>query len=464
METLTLSFTTEIEALIQQQRAYFFAGNTLPIAARKAALQRLATTIKRREADILAAIDADFRKAPVEGYGSEVGAILAEIKHSLRGLGGWAKPERVRGSLLNFPSRDEIRREPYGCTLIIGAWNYPFHLTLMPLIGAVAAGNCVVLKPSELAAASSAVLQAIVAEAFEPAHVTAIEGDAAIAAKLLEQRFDYVFYTGSTRVGQIVMEAAAKHLTPVTLELGGKSPCIVLDDANIAVAARRIAWGKFLNAGQTCIAPDYILVPQQLREPLVAELIRAIEDFYGKQPIESPDFCRIINDRHFNRVAALFADANIAYGGETDRAQRYISPTLLTDVSWDDAVMQEEIFGPVLPIISYTDIQTAIQAVRLREKPLACYIFSESNQRVNQLLDSLSFGGGCVNDTIVHLLNNRLPFGGVGGSGIGAYHGRHSFETFSHRKSIVRKPTWLDIPLRYAPYAGKMGLWKRFLG
>lgn len=448
---------------IQPLRAAFAADKTRDLAFRKQALLRFAEVVAAAEQEILDAVYADFRKPPLESYASEVGMIAKEARTAAKKLPTWAKPERVGPALLNLPSSDRIYREPFGTVLIIGAWNYPFQLALMPLIGAVAAGNTVVLKPSEVAPRSSALLCTLIARAFEPWHVTAIPGDAAVAGALLEQSWDYIFYTGSTHVGRIVMQAAAKNLTPVTLELGGKSPCWVFPDADMEVTARRIIFGKFLNAGQTCIAPDYILVHKAAKERLIPALIEQIEAFYSQNPKESPDLARIVSDKHFFRLTALLDSGTVAYGGQHDITERYISPTLLDNVSWDAAVMQEEIFGPILPIIEFSDINDTIQKVNSGGKPLAMYIFTSNRQTAETLIARVPFGGGCVNDTIVQMLNEKLPFGGVGSSGMGAYHGRHTFETFSHRKSVVHKPFWGDISLRYPPYAGKEKLWKRML-
>lgn len=451
------------ETLTEQLRAGFATGKTRDLAFRKQALLRFADTVAAHEREILDSLYADFHKPELEGFASEVGMIVKEARMAARKLKRWAKPQSVLPALLNLPSRDRIYREPFGTVLVIGAWNYPFQLAFMPLVGAIAAGNTVALKPSEVAPRTSEVMCKIVAEAFAPWHVAAIPGDAAVATQLLAQRWDYIFYTGSTHVGRIVMQAAVKHLTPVTLELGGKSPCWVFPDADMTVTARRIVFGKFLNAGQTCIAPDYVLVHREAKERLIPALIEQIALFYGQDPRQSPDLARVINEKHFFRLTSLLESGTLAYGGVQDSASCYLSPTLLDNVSWDSPVMQEEIFGPILPIITFNDVDATIRKVNSGEKPLAMYVFTGNKQTAEKLIAEIPFGGGCVNDTLVHMLNDNLPFGGVGSSGMGAYHGRYTFETFSHRKSIVLKPFWGDISLRYPPFKGKEGLWRKML-
>ncbi|HEY4651179.1 MAG TPA: aldehyde dehydrogenase family protein, partial [Pontibacter sp.] len=350
----------------------------------------------------------------------------------------------------------------YGVALIISPWNYPLNLLLTPLIGAMAAGNCAILKPSEIAAHTAAVISRLITDNFDERYLAVVEGGVQTSQQLLAQRFDYIFFTGSTAIGRVVMRAAAEHLTPVTLELGGKSPAIVAMDADLELAARRIAWGKFLNAGQTCVAPDYVLVQEDAKEEFIQHLNHCITEFYGQNPAASPDFARIINDQHFARLSAMLTQQHIRIGGQTDAATRYIAPTVLDNVTWEHKAMQEEIFGPILPVLSFEVLDEAIRMVNQHEKPLALYFFSASKDMQNRILREVTFGGGCINDTISHLANPNLPFGGVGSSGLGSYHGMASFNVFSHQKSVLHRGTWLDIPLRYPPYRNKLKSLRKF--
>lgn len=442
----------EISALIEAQRQFFRSGQTRPLNFRLQALNRLQEAIRYRQNELLLALHHDFGKSAFEGYATEVGYILDEISTTLRELPSWVEPEQVPTPLVHQPARSVIYPEPYGVTLIIAPWNYPFQLLFGPLIGALAAGNCAVLKPSEFTPATSTLARDIVQQCFEPGHVTLVAGAVAETQALLEERFDYIFFTGSTAVGRIVMEKAARHLTPVTLELGGKSPCIVDRNVDRTLTARRIAWGKFINAGQTCVAPDYLYVPQEEKAEWIAALIAQIHAFYGADPAQSPDFPRIINQRHLERLQSLLGSGRVVAGGTVDVKTRYFAPTLLDQVSWEDPIMQEEIFGPILPVLGYEHLDEVIAAVAAQPQPLALYFFSESPARQEQILQELSFGGGCINDTIVHLANAHLPFGGVGPSGMGAYHGKASFETFTHRKSVMHRQLRMDLPVRYPPY------------
>ena len=451
-----------VQHLVQQQRTFFATGKTLDLDFRMAQLHLLQQAIQRNEQALFDAMYADFRKPAFETFATEVGFVELELKLTLKKLKDWVKPRKVKETILNFPARSHIRSSPFGIALVIGPWNYPFNLLMAPLIGAMAAGNCVLLKPSEIAPHTSAAIAQLVQETFDEAYIAVAEGGVEVTRQLLAQRFDYIFFTGSTRVGQIVMKAAAEHLTPVTLELGGKSPAIVAEDADIALAARRIAWGKFLNAGQTCVAPDYILVQEQVKEELVLQLTKCIREFYGDAPAQSPDYARIINDRHFDRLSTYLQQGAIRAGGQTNSATRYIAPTLLDQVTWQHPVMQEEIFGPILPILTYQELQEAIDEVNAHEKPLALYFFSSSEAKTEAVLRSTQFGGGCINDTLSHLANPNLPFGGVGGSGMGSYHGKSSFDLFSHQKSVVHRGTWLDLPLRYPPYGNRLSSLRRF--
>ena len=452
-----------IPMIVAAQRAFFATHATRDLAWRLAALDRLERAILAHEQRLTQALHADFRKCAFEAYVTEIGQVLGEIRLHQRKLRAWAKPRRVPGVMTNFPSSNQILREPYGVTLIIAPWNYPFYLVMNPLVGALSAGNCAVLKPAEYAPHTSAAIKELIRETFPPEYVSVIVGGTAENQALLDEPFDHIFFTGSTSLGRIVMEKAARHLTPVCLELGGKSPCLVDRDADLAVAGRRIAWGKFLNAGQTCVAPDYVLVHQEVKDALVAELKKAIRQMYGEDPRTSPDYPRIINDRQMAHLKRLMQDGTVLSGGETDEAERYLAPTLMTGVRPEDPIMQEEIFGPVLPILTYETLGEAIAFVNARPKPLALYFFSSSRHSQDLVLAQTSSGGACLNDTVCHLGNHHLPFGGVGGSGMGGYHGWHSFDAFSHRRGVLSKPTWIDIPLRYAPYLGKLNLVKRFL-
>ncbi|GAA4425206.1 aldehyde dehydrogenase [Pontibacter saemangeumensis] len=451
-----------IQQLVRRQRAFFATGKTLDTGFRISQLRALQQAIRRHEQALFDAMYADFRKPAFESFSTEIGFVELELKLTLKKLQDWVKPRKVKETIINFPARSRIHASPYGIAMIIGPWNYPFNLLMAPLIGAMAAGNCVLLKPSEIAPHTSAAIAKLISETFDEDYIAVAEGGVDVTRQLLAQRYDYIFFTGSTRVGQIVMKAAAEHLTPVTLELGGKSPAIVAEDADLALAARRIVWGKFMNAGQTCVAPDYILVQEQVKEELVQQMAKCIRQFYGDAPQESPDYARIINDGHFDRLSAYLQHGTIRTGGQTDSASRYIAPTLLDQVNWEHPVMQEEIFGPILPILPITTLQEAIGVVNAHEKPLALYFFSSSHEKQEAVLRSTQFGGGCINDTISHLANPNLPFGGVGASGMGSYHGKSSFDLFSHQKSILQRGTWLDLPLRYPPYRNRLQMLRRF--
>ncbi|WP_242917531.1 aldehyde dehydrogenase [Pontibacter liquoris] len=441
-----------MKQLLKRQRTFFRSGKTLPLAFRKERLRDLQQALYENEQALTDALYADFRKPAMESFTTEVGFLEQELKLALHKLESWAKPRRVRETIINFPARSTIHSEPFGLTLLIGPWNYPLQLVLAPLIGAMAAGNCAIVKPSELAPHTAAAIEKMIRENFDDAYVAALEGGVETTQQLLQQRFDYIFFTGSTPVGRIVMKAAAEHLTPVTLELGGKSPAIVALDADLELAARRITWGKFMNAGQTCVAPDYVLVREQVKEEFIQLLGQCIRDFYGEDPAQSPDYARIINDKHFNRLSNFLKEGSVRMGGQTDAATRYFAPTILEHITWEHPVMQEEIFGPILPILAYEEIDDAIAQINSHEKPLALYLFTSSKEKQHKVLEQVPFGGGCINDTISHLINPNLPFGGVGHSGMGSYHGQASFDLFSHKKSIVNRGTWLDLPVRYPPY------------
>jgi aldehyde dehydrogenase (NAD+) len=455
---------TQVTNVVARLRDGFESGRTRPLEWRARQLRRMKTMLEEREAEFLDALAADLGKPRLEGWATDLGIVINEIDHALRHLAGWMRPERVWTPLAQRPGRAAIHREPFGVVLVIAPWNYPVHLLLLPMVGALAAGNAAVGKPSEVTANTSAALARIVPEYLDRDCIAIVEGGVPETQALLAERLDYVFYTGNGRVGRVVMEAAAKHLTPVTLELGGKSPVIVDEAANIEVAARRIAFGKFLNAGQTCIAPDYVLVARDRGDELVQQIGRAIRDFYGPDPAASPDYARIVNDAHFRRLEKLLADGTPAVGGGTRAEERYIAPTVLRDVSPDAEVMTEEIFGPILPVLSVADADEAIEFVNERDKPLALYLFSESDTVQRRVLERTSSGGACVNATMMHVTVPELPFGGVGPSGMGAYHGKAGFDVFSHRKSVLVKSTRLDPKLAYPPYTKvKERLVRRFL-
>lgn len=453
----------KISEILKKQRDYFNSGATKNIAYRRKVLIRFRESIKNNEKSIIKALKDDFNKPIFESVATEIGIIEKELSLAIKNIWQWQQPKKVGSSILNFPSRDYIYYEPYGTTLIIAPWNYPFQLAIGPMIGAIAAGNTVVLKPSELTPNTSAIISKIISDVFDPDHATVIQGDKEVATSLLEERWDYIFFTGSVPVGKIVYKAAAEHLTPVTLELGGKSPCIVDNTAKIKQAARRIVWGKFVNAGQTCIAPDYILVHSSKKDVLLKALGEEITRAFGDNPENSSDFARIINDKNFDRLSSMLDNVNIHIGGKLTKEDRYISPTIITDVTLEDNIMKEEIFGPLLPVMAYSSKEDISNIIHSFEKPLSAYVFSRKRSFKKWFNTSFSFGGGVMNDTLIHFVNDDLPFGGVGNSGIGSYHGKQSFYTFSHSKSVVKKGTWIDIPVRYAPYKGKLSLLKSFL-
>lgn len=454
--------TNSIPQSISDQRDFFRTQQTKELSFRKKTLKKLRREIVRQEDAICEAIYADFKKPKFESLGTETQLVLGELNLALKNLELWARPERVSSPWLNFPSSDKIYKEPYGTVLLIAPWNYPFQLVFAPLIGALAAGNTVVIKPSEITPNTSRIISEIVAAVFEPEHVLVIEGGVSVAQELLAERWDYIFFTGSTHVGKIVYESAAKHLSPVTLELGGKNPCIVDRTAAISQAAKRIVWGKFLNAGQTCIAPDYILVEAAVKNQLVEALKNCIGKAYGTDMEASSDFARVVSPQHYTRLKTMLQGSDILFGGEINDADNYISPTLVNEPDRNSKLMEGEIFGPILPIISYTGEQELYNYLGNYEKPLSTYVFSKSRSFQKKIIKTYSFGGGAINDTMMQYANKSLPFGGVGSSGIGAYHGKNSFDIFSHRKPMVKRGTWLDIPLRYPPYSLSTALAKQF--
>ena len=463
LETADEMSRDRISALVQQQRAFFSTGATKDISFRLTQLQKLRQAVVAHQDAVFQAVKTDLNKHEVEAYLTEMG-VVKEIDFAIKHLRSWAKPQKAALPLPLLPAQGRIYAEPLGVVLIISPWNYPFYLMIAPLVGAIAAGNCALLKPSELAPATSQLIATLIKQTFEPHYIAAVEGGVEVSQAVLTEQFDHIFFTGSTAIGKLVMQAAAQHLTPVTLELGGKSPCIVDAEVQVEYAAKRIAWGKFVNAGQTCIAPDYLLVDRRIKPALMKAIEAAIHQFYGDDPATSPDYARMINAKQFARAANLLNGGNVVMGGQTIAAERYIAPTVIDRVSWDDPVMQEEVFAPILPVLEYDSLAEAIAQINARPKPLALYIFSKNRQVQQQVLQQTSSGGVCVNDTIMQIAASTLPFGGVGASGMGRYHGKASFDTFSHFKSVLYKPFWIDLPFRYAPYAGKMGLLKRLMG
>ena len=446
----------EITNLIDAQRTFFATGSTLNADYRITALRKLKNCIKAHEQDIMNALRTDLGKGSQESYMCEVGLTLSEISYMLSHTRRFMREKTVATPLAQFASRSYVKPSPYGTVLIMSPWNYPFLLTMEPLVDALSAGNTAIIKPSAYSPATSEVISRIVGECFNPEYVAVVTGGRAENTCLLDADFDYIFFTGSKTVGKEVMRHAAEHLTPVTLELGGKSPCIVAPDADLKLAARRIVFGKYLNSGQTCVAPDYILCHSSVYEKFIeyvkAEIIRQFSD----KPLENPEYGKIINEKHFNRILGLIDRDKLVFGGASDADALRIEPVVMRDITEDDAVMKEEIFGPVMPVLSYDDTEGMIARINSHDHPLALYVFSGNKAFIKKITSSISFGGGCVNDTIIHLATSNMGFGGVGGSGMGSYHGRDGFNTFSHRKSIVDKKTWLDLPMRYQPYSGFM--------
>lgn len=430
---------------------------------RKETLIKLLNNVIIHEKEIVQALYDDFKKPEFEAVLTETSYVISELKDTIKNIHSWAKPRKVFPSILNFPSTDYIYKEPYGKVLVIAPWNYPYQLALCPLISAVAAGNQVVLKPSELTPKTSAVLAKIITKTFHVNHVEVIQGGVEVSQDLLAQRWDYIFFTGSVPVGKIVAKAAAVNLTPITLELGGKNPCIVDATANLKLAAKRIVWGKFINAGQTCIAPDYVLIQKDMKNKFVGYLKDEITAAYGSNPKESPDYARIVNSKNWSRLESMIEPDKVVFGGQTDTESCYIAPTLIEETNLDSLIMKDEIFGPLLPILSYESEADLHVIISKYEKPLSLYVFTTNNSFAKKIIQTYSFGGGCINDTVVHFSNKRLPFGGVGHSGIGAYHGSLSFDIFSHKKGIVKKANWLDLTMRYAPYNNKLATIKKLL-
>ncbi len=441
-----------IENILEKQRAYFRSGETLAVDFRVSMLKKLYAAIQLHEKELLEALHEDLGKSDYEAFMCEIGLTLTEITYMIRHTGKFAKEHRVKTPLAQFHSRSYQKASPYGNVLIMSPWNYPFLLTIEPLVDAIAAGNTVILKPSAYSPTTGKVIANMIGECFPPEYVAVVLGGRKENAALLQQKFDMIFFTGSQSVGKEVMRHAADHLTPVVLELGGKSPCIVDETAKIELAAKRIVFGKYLNCGQTCVAPDYILCHNSIKEELVKEIGKQIAVQFSDDARENPDYGHIINEKHFDRLIGLLDDEKIVFGGKNCREKRKIVPTVMENVTWEDPVMQEEIFGPILPILTYDDFEEVYEQLTDRPKPLALYLFSQNQQRIKEATDRLSYGGGCINDVVIHLATSEMPFGGVGESGMGGYHGKVGFEAFSHIKSIVDKKTWLDLPMRYQPY------------
>jgi len=452
----------DFTSLIARQRVYFQTGATRSATFRLSQLESLHNAIEAREQMLTSALHSDLHKSRQEAYGTEIGLVLSEIRHALRHLPSWARPRRRKSPLLAWPARSCVCPEPYGVALIIGPWNYPLQLLLIPLVGAIAAGNCVVLKPSEFAPQTAAAIAQLIRAVFPDDYIAVVQGQRDVAEALLRERWDNVFFTGSTGVGRAVMAAAARHLTPVTLELGGKCPCLVCADAPLDTVARRIVWGKFMNAGQTCVAPDHVLVDHRVGDELVDAMKRAVREFYGVDPRNSPDYGRIVNRTHFERLVGYLSSGRILCGGTYDADDLYIAPTLLADVAAGAPVMDEEIFGPILPVRKYTELDEALASLRDRPTPLALYVLTRDRATQDRVVAQTRSGGVCINDTVSHIVGHDLPFGGLGDSGMGAYHGKASFECFSHRRSVLRRSLAFDPKWRYPPPRFSLTTLKRF--
>ncbi|MBQ0117955.1 MAG: aldehyde dehydrogenase [Flavobacterium sp.] len=449
--------------ILSKQREFYNTGKTLDVKFRIAALKKLEQALKQYEDQIVEALHADFNKSAFETLVTELVMLRFELRKNIKNVKSWTKPNRVLPSLLNFPSTDKIYKQPYGVCLVISPWNYPVLLTFQPIIAAIAAGNTVILKPSELVPHTSDCVEQILNSCFDAHYVAVIQGGVEATTDLLKLRYDKIFFTGSTAVGKIVQQAAAPFLTPTVLELGGKSPCVITANANLKLAAKRIVFGKYVNAGQTCIAPDFLWIHQSVKAAFLKELSEAITAAYGVDIQSSPDFPRIVNAKNFERLKNYIQPAKVVFGGQSDAADRYIAPTVMDDITFDDPVMQDEIFGPILPVMTYTDLSEIVQHNQQTEKPLAFYMFSNTAQEIEYLMENTQFGGGSVNDCLAHIINGNLPFGGVGASGMGSYHGKFGFDAFTHQKAVVKRSRFIDIPLKYAPYNNKKNLIKKIL-
>ena len=449
-----------VKEICARQRDYFFSGATRSISFRRDALKKLLGAIQARESELFDALTNDLGKAPMESYLTEISVVTQEIRYALAHLARWSRPVRVPTPLVHFPAKSRIYHDPLGVVLILAPWNYPFQLAVAPLVAAIAAGNCAVVKSSRMSPAVGKKIAEMIADIFPPEYVACVDSALDSNDDILAERYDHILFTGSEAVGKSVMAAAARNLTPVTLELGGKSPCIVDETADIELSAKRIVWGKFLNAGQTCVAPDFILVHRSVKGALIEALKKSVAALYSETPLASRDLAKIVNVRHWERLVQLLPGPSereiIVFGGEVDRENRRIAPTILDQVTFDSPVMREEIFGPILPILEYDSLDETLETLQKRPTPLALYLFTKNRAMERRVFETLRFGGGCVNDTVVHLSNHHLPFGGVGPSGMGAYHGRTGFETLSHRKSVLHKGLWFDVPLRYPPYLAKI--------
>ncbi len=446
----------EINEIIAKQRSFFESGATLPVKFRKAQLKKLYAAIKANEEAIYAALKEDLGKGRQEAFMCEIGLSLSEISYMIRHTARFSKSKTVYSPLPQFPSHSYVKPVPRGCTLIMSPWNYPFLLTIDPIADAISAGNTVVVKPSAYSPRTSEVIKKIISECFSPEYVAVVTGGRAENAALLDGNFDFVFFTGSQSVGREVLRHTAENLTPAVLELGGKSPCIVDASANIKLAAKRIVFGKYLNCGQTCVAPDYVLCERSIKDEFIKEVIKQIKKQFGEKPLENKDYGKIINQKHFDRVCSLIDESKVVFGGESDSETMRISPTVMDNVTESDAVMGEEIFGPIMPVLTFDDFDTLISDLKKKPSPLALYIFSSNKKNIRRVSEQVNYGGGCVNDVVIHLATSSMGFGGVGASGMGSYHGKAGFDTFSHRKSILDKKTWLDLPMRYQPYTSKL--------
>ena len=453
------------EKLLHNQRKYLSDKGTIDVNARIENLKKLKNNIKKYEIDIIEALNKDLGKHEFEAYSNEVGFVYSSIEHTIKNIKNWMKPKKVKNDAAQLPGKSYIYKSHYGSVLIIGPYNYPFQLLIEPLIGAIGGGNTVILKPSEYATNIEYIVEKIIKETFDEEYIAVVKGDYTVNSQLLDLQFDYIFFTGSVNVGKIVMEKASKHLTPVTLELGGKSPVIVDNTANLKISAKRIMWGKLINAGQTCVAPDYVLAHEDIYEEFINECINVVKEFYGQDIINNKEFGRIINEKHMTRLSNILEcdKDKIVFGGDIDFEKRYISPTILKDVTTDDKVMSEELFGPILPVLKYKNMEDLKYFISINKNPLAFYVFSEDENFSEDVINRFSFGGGCVNDTISHVASKYLPFGGIGASGMGNYHGKASFDTFTHTKAIVKKNTKLDINLVFPPYKNKINLIKKIM-
>ena len=440
-----------IENIVQEQRAFYATNETKEVAFRLKMLKKFKASIKKHEDKITTALWKDLHKSYEEAYLTEISIVVQEIDNHIKNLKKWAKTKRVSTPLHLFPSKSRILYEPLGVSLIIAPWNYPFQLLMNPLVGSISAGNCAILKPSPYTVETAKIMEELIKECFEPNYIALVQGNRDTNTLLLKQKFDIIFFTGSPYVGKVVMRAAAEHLTPVILELGGKSPCIVDQDANLSVAAKRIIWGKLINAGQTCIAPDYLYVHESIKDKLVSKIVENLEEMFGKDIKKSDYFPRIVNEKAFDRLEKLMQHGTIIYGGETDKKERFFGPTIIEDIKPEFPIMQEEIFGPIVPIMTFENISETIEYINSKEKPLAFYYFG-NNKKAQDVFNQTTSGGGCINDTIMHITNHKLPFGGVGNSGMGNYHGKNSFLAFSNQRAIVSTPTWLDLPVKYVPF------------